>query len=347
MKIWTLLFCLMTTFASANDWQNIKRINPKYPIKVIKQNLEGCVTVQFFINEQGQTQFVEPIASSHQVFEGEAVKAVAQWQYQTEQPSPQAQRQKVMLEFRLSDTEQTIYATDDCRAELTNESHNINTFRQERLATPTFGNSYKEWIQNSFPYHGVLNLEESKFLANALVSIFKQFPGSVDEKKQAFISLVNGLNYFDILQQYELVSNPIKVAKKVVEPIVDAKTLSITPIYHVAKYWHIGDMTISLDESMYPLIEERKLAVEFTISKRGKVTLVDFCRPIEASLKQALTQQISEWQLTPLTVAKANIRTIMLLPSPQNSASYIDCDATWHDVEMNKIAEMERNAVYR
>ncbi|MDO6426995.1 energy transducer TonB [Thalassotalea sp. 1_MG-2023] len=347
MKIWILLICLITTFANANDWQNIKRVNPKYPVKAIKQKLEGCVTVQFFINKQGNTQFVEPIASSHQVFEGEAVKAVEQWQYQTEQPSSQAQRQKVMLEFRLNDSEQTTYDADDCRAELTHESHEINAFRQNRLSKPTFGNSHQEWVQNSFAYHGVLSIDESKFLAKALVNIFKQFPGSVDEKEQAFLSLMNGLDYFGTLQQAELVNKPIDMTTTVTEPVIDASSLPITPIYQVAKYWHVGDMRISLDESIYQIIEERKLAVEFTISKRGKVTLIDFCRKIDTPLKQALTQQINAWQLTRLATPKNNIRTIMLLPSPQNSASYIDCDATWHDVEMSKIAEMERNAVYR
>lgn len=347
MKIWILLVILFSTSTSASDWYIDNRVSPTYPVKALQTKLEGCVTLQFFIDEHGLTQFVEPIASTNKIFEGDAFIAVSQWKYKTDKLEPEAQRLTVILEFKLEDNEEVSYNLDDCKAQLTDESHNMEVFRQNRLLTPVFAPTYEKWKQKFFSYYGVLDDNESIALAKATTKLRTHFDGTKSDKESAFLSLINGLNYFGIMQQAQMVNEEIVEKYKEEAHQPELVELPITPIYLVARYWNSQGMLINLEQSVYESIEVKKLAVEFTISKRGKVTVIGFCRSIEASLQQELTTQINNWRLTQKSLITPNIRTIMLLPAPKNLASYIDCDSTWHVEEVEQLEEMERNAIYR
>ena len=67
---------LLSSSLNAQQWIVDKRVNPKYPLKAIKSNIEGCVKLQFFINSEGIPQYIEPIKSSASILNAAAITAV-------------------------------------------------------------------------------------------------------------------------------------------------------------------------------------------------------------------------------------------------------------------------------
>lgn len=81
------------------------RIEPIYPVKAARDNIEGGVILQFDITKDGSTDNIEVIESfPQQVFDKHAITALKQWTYKPRIQGGQAQRQtglKVQLDFRL------------------------------------------------------------------------------------------------------------------------------------------------------------------------------------------------------------------------------------------------------
>lgn len=48
-------------FVFSQGWEVEKRARVKYPIKQVQSGTSGCATVQFFIDESGNTLYVEPL----------------------------------------------------------------------------------------------------------------------------------------------------------------------------------------------------------------------------------------------------------------------------------------------
>ena len=96
---------LKSADAKINEAMPIKRIEPAYPKKAIKENLEGYVVFKFDITESGETDNIEVVKSSPKgVFDKSAMIAFKQWQYKPAIKGGTAVRQKgllVQLDFKL------------------------------------------------------------------------------------------------------------------------------------------------------------------------------------------------------------------------------------------------------
>jgi TonB family protein len=72
----------MTTLIPANQLTVLKSVQPVYPMKAVKNKIEGWVDVEFTVTEAGKVGDVSVRAASVPgVFEDAAVKAVSQWRY--------------------------------------------------------------------------------------------------------------------------------------------------------------------------------------------------------------------------------------------------------------------------
>ncbi|HXK24390.1 MAG TPA: TonB family protein [Myxococcota bacterium] len=60
----------------------IVRVEPQYPPKAERRELEGWVHVRFTITTAGSVENAVVVKSSHSVFERAALQAVAKWKYQ-------------------------------------------------------------------------------------------------------------------------------------------------------------------------------------------------------------------------------------------------------------------------
>ena len=92
--------------AKINEAYPTKRIEPIYPDKAIKENLEGFVVLKFDITETGSTDNIKIVKSSPKgIFEKNAIAAFKQWQYKPAIKNGKAMKQKgllVQLDFKLA-----------------------------------------------------------------------------------------------------------------------------------------------------------------------------------------------------------------------------------------------------
>lgn len=92
--------------AKINEAMPVKRVEPAYPTKAIKENLEGYVVFKFDITETGATDNIEVVKSSPEgVFDKTAMIAFKQWQYKPAIKAGAPVRQKgllVQLDFKLA-----------------------------------------------------------------------------------------------------------------------------------------------------------------------------------------------------------------------------------------------------
>lgn len=82
------------------------RVEPNYPARALKRNIEGFVVLQFTIDETGKPTAIEVVdANPRRMFEREAIQALRSWKYQPKlldgktisQPG-----QTVKLEFKIA-----------------------------------------------------------------------------------------------------------------------------------------------------------------------------------------------------------------------------------------------------
>lgn len=60
-----------------------KKIEPSYPRRAQRRNIEGFVTLKFTVNRNGRTESITVIEQKpRRIFEQAAIDAVAQWQFQ-------------------------------------------------------------------------------------------------------------------------------------------------------------------------------------------------------------------------------------------------------------------------
>ncbi|MCE0492513.1 energy transducer TonB [Vibrio salinus] len=84
----------------------VYRVEPNYPTRALRRNIEGYVIVQFDINEEGRPFNVRVIESKPKnIFNREALRAVKRWKYQPSidngQPSV-VKGQQTKVEFRIA-----------------------------------------------------------------------------------------------------------------------------------------------------------------------------------------------------------------------------------------------------
>lgn len=92
--------------AQINSAAPIKRVEPIYPKKAIKENLEGFVVFKFDISEKGAADKIVVVKSSPKgVFDKNALKAFKQWEFKPATKGGKPIRQKgllVQLDFKLA-----------------------------------------------------------------------------------------------------------------------------------------------------------------------------------------------------------------------------------------------------
>lgn len=127
-----LVAAMIALPVTATQWQAKKTIQPLYPVNAFNANIEGCVSMQFFISSQGKPIFIETIDSFAQgVFDTAAHKAMQQWRYQPiNSELTTAQRESISLGSTLSQHSED---ASRCSATMTNESEHLDTFKQQRL----------------------------------------------------------------------------------------------------------------------------------------------------------------------------------------------------------------------
>ena len=73
---------LNTPVYAANDLAPTMRVEPRYPVEAAQQGIAGYVQLRFDVDASGKVQNAKVLKSNpEQVFDKEALRAVAQWQY--------------------------------------------------------------------------------------------------------------------------------------------------------------------------------------------------------------------------------------------------------------------------
>jgi protein TonB len=89
---------------SDRDPLPLVRVEPEYPPQARQRRLEGWVQVRFTVSTAGSVKDAAVVASSHTLFERNAVQAVNKWKYQPQlrggQPT-EAPGQQVVVRFRM------------------------------------------------------------------------------------------------------------------------------------------------------------------------------------------------------------------------------------------------------
>lgn len=87
------------------DFELIRRVNPQYPQRALRQGLQGWVDLRFTITESGDVTDIQVVnAQPRREFDREAVRALQQWKFRPRiengRPVPTTAQQR--LEFKLS-----------------------------------------------------------------------------------------------------------------------------------------------------------------------------------------------------------------------------------------------------
>jgi len=88
------------------DVQPIVRIPPQYPVRMAQRGIEGWVTVELTIGEDGSVIEAKVVASSNSGFERAALQAVRKWKYKPQIVNGQAVIRRgirVTIEFNLAE----------------------------------------------------------------------------------------------------------------------------------------------------------------------------------------------------------------------------------------------------
>ena len=89
---------------SDRDPLPLVRVEPEYPPQARQRRLEGWVQVRFTVSTAGSVKDAAVVASSHSLFERNAVQAVNKWKYQPQLRGGQATEapgQQVVVRFRM------------------------------------------------------------------------------------------------------------------------------------------------------------------------------------------------------------------------------------------------------
>ena len=95
----------LVTVGQNQEIMPLHRIEPRYPPRALKRNIEGYVVLTFTIDKSGIPKDIE-VTESHpnRIFDREARRALKRWKYQPQMVNGIAQEiagQKVKLEFRI------------------------------------------------------------------------------------------------------------------------------------------------------------------------------------------------------------------------------------------------------
>ncbi|WP_448566856.1 energy transducer TonB [Thalassotalea ganghwensis] len=327
--IFTGALCL--TFATqAERWILEQNVAPNYPLDALKNNLEGCVSLQFFVNEQGKPVFIEALqAEGPLAFEDSAIEAVEKWQYalanNTSDNSPE--RKATSLQFSLTNLPQT----SACNAALTDEPKELNAFRHNRLNQPYAINDIDDFFNMMIKVAPVLSSQElDRFTAR--MAIFKQtFNGTTIEQFDTLLTALNGLSYQQMVDKLEVDENTItnylaNAEEDYQHVITDVKSVSLEQF---VEFWQMDDMAISMPSTIYQEISFELLEIEVEIDPMGHGKLVRACREISRELEQELINSIESWSLKSKVNPAVPVLFKYSVPAPTEPGAYYQCDDNW------------------
>lgn len=87
------------------DFELVRRVNPKYPERALRQGLQGWVDLRFTITENGDVEDIQVVnAQPRREFDREAVRALQQWKFRprVENGRPVRTTAQQRLEFKLN-----------------------------------------------------------------------------------------------------------------------------------------------------------------------------------------------------------------------------------------------------
>jgi TonB family protein len=327
-----LLVLLQCHSIQAEQWEVEKRVNPKYPMKAIKDGIGGCVKMQFFINSDGTPVYIEPIKSSNsKLFDGAAVKALSEWRYKPTDSNQNKtpERQTVELSFSMSSSSDIKHK---CNAQMTAESNDIDTFRQARLSMPIEAINIQSWENSVAKIVGVLSDDELRHFVQSFTLLMSNQLGSKKNKLETFLISINGLDYFQLMDLADV--EPIK--NDVLADKTNERGLSINthefPLVNLEQFfqtWEMSDLAISMESELYKEISYQLLNVELLVKSDGTAKLLSICRKVTDEIKIALEESISDWQITKKVKSPKTVRFIYGIPAPSEDGAYIDCDEDW------------------
>lgn len=311
----------------AQMWTINKRVEPKYPLQAVKNNIEGCAVVQFFIDDNGVPTFVEPIQSfPSEDFATEAYKAVSQWRYTAAESNSNnlPQRQVVQLDFALS---KNSLINDQCQKKLTDESDDINQFKINRLSTPINGSSNITLKESIASITAVLSTTELKQFFYSYSELLK----SKNKMNTAYEHL-NGLSYQQILTMANLTSSELDGVDQTMQERTTRRInkLPLVSFKELFNRLEVSDMRISMEESLYKEISYQLLKAEILVRRDGTAELISMCREVSSDISKAIKTSIADWRIRSKSNQPQAVRFIYGIPAPVEAGAFYDCDANWY-----------------
>jgi TonB family protein len=324
--IFLTVLIIFNTTSLAEQWKIKNRVEAQFPIKALKNNQTGCVNLQFFINSKGIPVYIEILKSSTgDVFDKSAITALSQWTYQPTELNPEnlPERKTLKLSFALA-SDSTI--NDDCYAEISAESNDMSTFREDRLSMPILANNRENWQKSLNKINTILSASEQQQFKDSYNSLEVK---EDDDINNTFINNINGLNYFQIML---LAENIEKESSKIIKKKsnVDLANIPITPLEHFFYLWDISDMAISMEPKLYDEISHRLLKIEILVNADGTAKLLSTCRSVSDKMKKSLNRTINKWEITARVKNPKMTKFIYGVPSPSDDGAFYQCNDNWH-----------------
>jgi hypothetical protein len=156
--------------------------------------------------------------------------------------------------------------------------------------------------------------------------------GSKKDKLETFLIIVNGLDYFQLMDLADV--KPIK--NEVLADEINESGLVIStneyPLVNMKQFyqtWELSDLTISMDSELYKEISYKLLKVELLIKDDGAANLLSTCREVSDEMKTALEESIDYWQIRKKMRTAETVRFVYGIPAPAEAGAYVDCDDSW------------------
>lgn len=331
LKQLILVAAMIALPVTATQWQAKRTVQPLYPVNAIKANIEGCVSMQFFISPQGKPIFIETIDSFPQgVFDKAAHKAMQQWRYQpiNSELTTTAQRESISLGFALSPHSED---ASRCSAKMTNESEHLDTFKQQRLTDAIEVTSLATLAAAIKRISVVLDKAQAKeldLLHAALLSKIK------NNEQHNLISDINGLNYVDLIKSNrQLIKQSSTVTQSHITQAPKAITIEKLPLRafeDVINNWDFSYASIGMSASLFSHLSQDLLEVELQVNTEGEASLIGTCRELRPEVLKALIYAIENWQLEPLSQQPQAARFLFTVPAPTSIGAQYLCDQQWH-----------------
>lgn len=320
-----LLFLLYASSTLATGWDIESRAHTKYPLKLISKGLNACATIQFFVDKDGNTKYIEPLTYTEDIaFAEAAVESIKLWQF-TSTGSAQAQRKKVTIDFAVDMEWEN---QGQCYAELSNESHDIEQFRLQRMSMNIDFNDADKLLEGLRRAAVVMSEEEISLFSHALGESFPFY----HQDQLATLKRYDGYSIQGLLDRFSRIDTSLfETAKNELDSnLIDPTLLPSKDLMYAWKNWQVNDMKVAMKSELYQKISYEKLLVEIAIDDKGNGHLISTCRQLPSDVEFALRESVNNWTVTKIANDAKGFRMLWQVPSPDENGAFIHCDDHWH-----------------